>query len=97
MKVIVIKPGEEPVVTETRDDLESLQKLVGGYVQVVRWVPPFIVLVNEDGLRLQLPVNTMFPDHTLVGNVVIAKRSRSEIVGLTLDECDKVMQRLRDF
>ena len=38
-------------------ELEELQEVVGGYIEIVRLNDGRIIIVNEDGLSLNLPVN----------------------------------------
>lgn len=76
----------------------SLGKAVGGYIEVVHPVGikhPFLMVVNEDGLRLELPLNaigsvlygTLAHGHPIVGDIVIMKEGWTEdgpdVVGLT--------------
>jgi len=55
--------------------LKGLQAIVGGYVEMIRYVAGVpigegkILLVNEDGLRDNLPPNPLIPG--IVGNAVI--------------------------
>lgn len=37
--------------------LEECNALVGGYIEIVRLCGGWILVVNEDGIRLDLPVN----------------------------------------
>lgn len=50
------------------DRLKKLQKLVGGYIEVLYREGNRVYLGNEDGLSLGLPPNPFFPQ--FVGNVV---------------------------
>lgn len=38
-------------------ELEEMQKIVGGYIEIVRLNDGRIIIVNEEGLNLNLPVN----------------------------------------
>lgn len=38
-------------------ELEELQEVVGGYIEIVRLNDGRVIIVNEDGLSLNLPVN----------------------------------------
>ena len=65
MKAIIIKPNEENVEVVERDKpfkLEELQKLVGGLIEVVPHAIENmglkkLMVVNEEGLILDLPYN----------------------------------------
>lgn len=58
MRVIVKKPGERPKRMEVKNSLESLQKLVGGYIETVTLNENDVIICNEDALSLSLPYNT---------------------------------------
>ena len=38
-------------------ELEEMQEIVGGYIEIIRLNDGRIIIVNEDGLNLNLPVN----------------------------------------
>lgn len=77
---------------------QTVGEIVGGYVEIVCPVglaEPLCMVVNEEGLLLNLPVNTLgsllygahIHGNPIVGNLVILKRSFGnlgvDIVGLT--------------
>ena len=64
--------------------LEMAQKLVGGYVEVVspKLTPGVVILVNEDGLRLNLPINpvgTGLYGDTIVGDIIILTKKEARL------------------
>lgn len=69
MEAIIIKPNEENVEVIERDkpfELEELQELVGGYIEVVpQWTwrdGHKLMVVNEEGLIKDLPYNVKATD-----------------------------------
>ena len=61
-------------------ELEEMQEIVGGYIELVRLNDGRIIVVNEDGLNLNLPVNIeatniLRRDHSttqyIVGNAIV--------------------------
>ena len=78
----------EPEGMAQRFSLKELQDYVGGYIQVVPLIQPewkdFIVLVNEEGMLLDLPLNPLsyitkfFLGHKLFGNILIIHKSNWE-------------------
>lgn len=64
MKILVVKPLEEPIEAEIDGSLESMQKIVGGLIQAIY---PFeendIALVcNDEGKINGLPLNRAIKD-----------------------------------
>lgn len=64
----------------TTFELEEMQKIVGGYIEIIRLNDGRIIVVNEDGLNLNLPVNIeatniLRRDHSttqyIVGNAIV--------------------------
>ena len=64
MKVIIIKPFMNPYVAEIKGDLESMQEIIGGYIEAVYpFDDPEIALVcNEEGKICGLPLNRFLFD-----------------------------------
>lgn len=61
-------------------ELEELQEVVGGYIEIVRLNDGRVIIVNEDGLSLNLPVNIEatnilrrdhFTTDYIVGNAIV--------------------------
>ena len=58
MIILLIQPGEKPTLAEISGTLESMQKMVGGYIQVLYpFDDPIALVCNEDGKFLGLPLN----------------------------------------
>lgn len=61
MKAIVVNPNEQPKVVDIDSDLESLQNIVKGLIQVV--FPPshgdsdVCLICNDEGKLMHLPLN----------------------------------------
>ena len=74
--------GEKDIISKVRNklSLEEMQKLVGGYIEIVRLNDGRIIIVNEEGLLQGLPVNIeatniLRRDHSttqyIVGNAIV--------------------------
>ena len=76
--------------------LKFWQKKVGGYVETVRLVDNLIMLVNEDGRILGLPMNRAIP--CMVGNVLTAsyrKRGSTLVIeGIPEPQARRVLEEL---
>ena len=58
MRIVIVEPEKRAYVQEIDHRLESMQKVVGGYIQIVYPFPEPIALVcNEEGKLLGLPLN----------------------------------------
>ena len=68
MKVLVIEPVKSPVVKEIDSSLESMQKVVGGYIQALfPFEDPVALVCNEEGKLLGPHLNRALRDED--GNV----------------------------
>ena len=58
MIVLLIQPGEKPALAEINGTLESMQKIVGGCIQILYpFDDPIALVCNEEGKLLGLPLN----------------------------------------
>lgn len=68
MQVVVVGPKKKPIVQSIGSDLESMQKMVGGSIEVVYpFDEPVALICNEEGKLLNLPLNRALRDDE--GNV----------------------------
>lgn len=62
MKIIIVKPFTNPYVKEIKGDLESMQAVVGGYIQSIYPFDDEVALVcNEEG-----KINGLMPNRFLL-------------------------------
>lgn len=58
MIVLLIQPGEKSALAEISETLETMQKIVGGYIQVLYpFDDPIALVCNEEGKLLGLSLN----------------------------------------
>lgn len=58
MKVLVVRPDENPVVEEISGTLEEMQNIVGGWIQhIMPWADDVAIVCNEEGKMINLPLN----------------------------------------
>lgn len=68
MQVVVVEPKKKPAVQDIGSDLEAMQKIVGGSIEVVYpFEEPVALICNEEGKLLNLPLNRALRDDE--GNV----------------------------
>ena len=85
--------------------LDTLQKLVGGYIETVpvrmkpeEGVRPLLI-VDEEGRLKGKPLNTAATliadvDHSIVGDAVLVGAMGQELIGVSRETADKVAERL---
>ena len=58
MKVIVVKPNQNPTVKEIDGSLESMQAVVDGWIQhIMPWADDVALICNEEGKLRGLPLS----------------------------------------
>ena len=68
MQVIKIEVGREPQMTEMKNTLKAFQEAVGGYIETVTLERTgLVVIVNEEGKVMGLPINGMLHIGRLLG------------------------------
>lgn len=94
MKVIKIMPGYEPEMSEIENSLAALQQAVGGYIETVT-IPRtgLVVIVNEEGKLLGLPLNGMLNigrliGEPLAGTVLVARVAPGSEDFSSVRDCD---------
>lgn len=70
MKIIVKRVNQPPEMVEVEDKLETYQKIVGGYIETVPLplAPQILMVVNEEGLIIDLPINFMMGKTPICGD-----------------------------
>ena len=71
MKAIYKLPGKDPEIIEAGNDLATLQKLVGGYIETVTIASDTCIICNEEGRLLELQNNIIAFGRTIVGPILI--------------------------
>ena len=72
IRVLKIEPHKEPQVIHIKNSLESLQKEVDGYLEIVVLSPTVMMVFNEEGKIIGLEGNRRFNNDVIVGNIIIA-------------------------
>ena len=57
MRCLIVRPYMKPEAGEIRNELEDLQKAVGGYIEVVPLSETAAIVCNEEGKLLNLRPN----------------------------------------
>lgn len=100
IRIVRIKPDEDPEIIFIRPGLTSMQEQVGGLIERVRIGPKLDAWVNEEGLLLGLPYNrtlaTPYGEMPLFGIIIVTGVvmgcDGEETGGLTPEEADYIVQ-----
>lgn len=93
IKVIIKRPDEKyGHVTAISNTLKNLQNTVGGYIETLT-MPGYTLIVNEEGILLDLPFNCKVAGFNLFGTIIVAGNQGDELadVGISFDEWKKII------
>lgn len=103
MKILMVEPDKVPYEKEIDNDLESLQAAVGGYIQAIYpYEEPVVLICNEDGKCMDLPLNRALRDENgeiydiLAGNFFIAGLGEENFTDLPDSLINKFKEQFRD-
>lgn len=104
MKVIIVRPLEEPVTSEIEYGLKPMQKIVGGYIQAIYpFEDPVALICNEEGKLLGLPLNRALRTETgeiydiVAGTFLLcgAPPDSDHFTDLTQEQVETLLHRFR--
>ena len=95
MKVVLVEPGKFARIDEIEMGLESYQKAVDGYIQMVYpYDDPVALVCNEEGKINGLPLNRAMIDEN--GHVWDIIAGTFFICGLGEEDCDSLRNELAE-
>lgn len=90
MKVIICEPNKKAYVKEIENDLDTLQGIVGGYIEAIYpYEDNVTIILNEEGKLMGLPCcRNLVNDNGTVfdycaGNMIIAGLGEDDFCSLT--------------
>lgn len=95
MNVLIVRPNKEPYMDEIKGDLKSLQKIVGGYIEVVYpYDDPVALICNEEGKIMGLPLNRQLEDYDIIaGTFIICGLGEEDFDSLPEDLAKKYQEK----
>lgn len=86
IKAIIKRPDEEyGHMTYISDSLENLQRIVGGYIEMLAIDEENVLIVNEEGKLMNLEKNFKIPGDVIVGEVIITGYKDGELTDVTVN------------
>ncbi len=82
LTVVIKEPGELPRMAAVSNTLETMQQLVGGYIETVTICSDFAIVCNEEGRLRGLPENVDVCGYSFVGTIVFVGVRRGRFVSL---------------
>lgn len=95
IRVIVKEPGKPAEAREIENNLETLQELVGGYIEDVRIGSNLLVIVNEEGKLKHLDFNFVLGFDIICGTAVFTASEGEDLSSLTQEQTDFILTCLK--
>ena len=102
MNVLMVEPEKTPYETQIGDDLQSMQALVGGYIQAVYpFEQPVVLVCCESGKQDGLPLNRALLDadgdiyDIVAGNFFIVGLGQSDFTDLPHELAERFAEQFR--
>lgn len=87
--VVYVPVDGQPEVREIDNTLKALQEVVGGRIEAIPLLPDLTIIINEEGLILNLRHNVLWRGHYLRGDVLVTKGDEDgEFVSLSPEEIE---------
>lgn len=85
IKVIAKRPDSLPYVTWVSNNLQNLQRYVGGHIEVVPLTDKTVVICNEEGRLMNLDYNCNIAGIDFVGDIIICGVDGEEFADIMID------------
>ena len=72
IRVLIKEPGKAAEMRTIENTLESLQKIVGGYIETVTMFADLVIICNEEGRIKRMPLNCEICGVDFVGPIILA-------------------------
>ena len=79
IRVLIVEANKEPYQIRIEHTLKNLQKIVGGYIEILQLDYNTDLVCNDEGKINRLPLNR-FVDYDIIYGYAIAMQSRDEAV-----------------
>ena len=97
MKMLKVKPNQKPICVDIENELETLQREVGGYIEIVcPFEDNIAIICNEEGKLYGLPINRWLYDNGicldfLCGDILVAEEEEGDFVSMSDEHIEKYM------
>ena len=95
IRCILVKVFEQPKVVEIENNLSTLQKYVGGLIDIVELENDVDIIINDEGKLLSLSPNLVLYEFgdIIVGDFLVVGQENGETISLSEEKIEKYMKR----
>lgn len=92
MKILLKEPNKPFEVKEIENNLETLQQLVGGYIEVVPYKDNIAIICDEEGKLKGKEINISFSYDVIVGNCLFVGTDEEDFISLTDKQIEEIIE-----
>ena len=98
MDVLIVEPEKVPRMASITGDLNSLQQVVGGYIEAVYpYDDPVAIVCHEEGKLIGLPLNRKLEDYDIIaGTFIVCGLGEEDFDSLTPELAEKYREKFAD-
>jgi hypothetical protein len=98
MDVLIVEPEKSPRMASITGDLNSLQQVVGGYIEAVYpYDDPVAIVCHEEGKLIGLPLNRKLEDYDIIaGTFIVCGLGEEDFDSLTPELAEKYREKFAD-
>ena len=98
MDVLIVEPEKSPRMANITGDLNSLQQVVGGYIEAVYpYDDPVAIVCHEEGKLIGLPLNRKLEDYDIIaGTFIVCGLGEEDFDSLTPELAEKYREKFAD-
>lgn len=98
MDVLIVEPEKVPRMASITGDLNSLQQIVGGYIEAVYpYDDPVAIVCHEEGKLIGLPLNRKLEDYDIIaGTFIVCGLGEEDFDSLTPELAEKYREKFAD-
>ena len=98
MDVLIVEPEKAPRMASINGDLNSLQQVVGGYIEAVYpYDDPVAIVCHEEGKLIGLPLNRKLEDYDIIaGTFIVCGLGEEDFDSLSPELAEKYREKFAD-
>ncbi len=98
MDVLIVEPEKAPRMASITGDLNSLQQVVGGYIEAVYpYDDPVAIVCHEEGKLIGLTLNRKLEDNDIIaGTFIVCGLGEEDFDSLTPELAEKYREKFAD-
>ena len=98
MDVLIVEPEKSPRMASITGDLNSLQQVVGGYIEAVYpYDDPIAIVCHEEGKLIGLPLNRKLEDYDIIaGTFIVCGLGEEDFDSLSPELAEKYREKFAD-